>query len=150
MPMNDVPVFGEVDRATSYKVRPSAYAVVMNDAGGIAVVRGANGYYLPGGGIEGGEDAEAAVARECFEECGLRVRLLSSIGSAIQLLFAPGEGWFRIEGQFYFAQVDGAQVDALSDTFSWAEPELAADLMTRAFERWAIETWRSGRQVRNG
>lgn len=138
--MRQVPTFGEIDRAPDYVSRPSAYAILTNDAGCIAVVEG-HGHYLPGGGLEPGEDAEMAVARECFEECGVRVQQLSQIGSAVQFLHAPGEGWFRIEADFYFGHVRGASSDTLGHSFSWVEPHMAADLMTRAFERWAIETW---------
>jgi hypothetical protein len=79
--VNRMPVFGQANSAAGF-------------------VRGPGGHYLTGGGIECGEDSVTALARECFEECGLRVEEFSFVGSAVQLLHSAGEGWFRIEGEF--------------------------------------------------
>jgi 8-oxo-dGTP diphosphatase len=40
---------------------------------------------LPGGGVEPGESEAAAVARECREELGIRVRALGRVGADIPI-----------------------------------------------------------------
>lgn len=72
-----MPVFGERVAGASYALRPSAYALIRNEFGQVAVVRTAQGVFLPGGGIEAGETPEQAVQREVLEECGLGIRLLA-------------------------------------------------------------------------
>ena len=59
-------------RAVTLGVR----AVVLDAAGRVLLVRHtyAPGWYLPGGGVDRGETAEAAIVREVFEEAGVRCR----------------------------------------------------------------------------
>ena len=63
-PWRDVPVFGD-RRATSQPTpRPSAYVLIADESGRVAVVRTGVGVFLPGGGIESGESPEVAAARK--------------------------------------------------------------------------------------
>lgn len=60
--------------------RPSACAIVINSSS-ILLVKERGAYHLPGGGIEIGEQPEAAAIREVKEETGLKVsnpRLIES------------------------------------------------------------------------
>jgi 8-oxo-dGTP pyrophosphatase MutT (NUDIX family) len=59
-------------RAVTLGVR----AVVLDAAGRVLLVRHTytRGWYLPGGGVDRGESAEAAIVREVFEEAGVRCR----------------------------------------------------------------------------
>ena len=69
-----VPVFGERRPGEVYAERPGAYALIVDEAGRLAVVRNEQGrYFLPGGGIEPGESLELALRREVLEECGRQV-----------------------------------------------------------------------------
>ncbi len=62
--------FFRVTRGLTLGVR----AVVTNDAGKVLLIQHTyiKGWYLPGGGVERGETAEIAVARELQEEAGVR------------------------------------------------------------------------------
>ena len=61
--------------------RLAAYALVVDSAGRVLLVRQPNGrgnvgrWLLPGGGVEFGEHPEQAVIREAREETGLRIRV---------------------------------------------------------------------------
>src|SRR5262245_1795006 len=88
-PMNDwqaVRHFGSSSALQRCIIRPSAYALVLNDAGLLAVVRSKNGTFLPGGGIDKNESAEQAVVREAMEECGFQLRVGSCVNRAIQFV----------------------------------------------------------------
>lgn len=70
----------------NYDTREAARAVVIDKDGNIALlyVSKANYYKLPGGGIDEGEDKKSALLRECQEEIGCDVEVLSEIGSIIE------------------------------------------------------------------
>jgi 8-oxo-dGTP diphosphatase len=60
--------------------RPSAYAIVTNNKK-ILVVKEPNGYHLPGGGVEVGEDPKDTAVRETNEETGLQVANPKLVGT---------------------------------------------------------------------
>lgn len=58
--------------------------IARNSAGEVMLVRhsyGPPGWYLPGGGIERGEEPEVAVARELMEETGCAIENLTLVGT---------------------------------------------------------------------
>jgi 8-oxo-dGTP diphosphatase len=98
-------VFGQRVAGASYVLRPSVYALITNAVGQVAVVRTAQGVFLPGGGIEMGETAEQAVQREVLEECGLAIRLLSRLPRALQLVYSQAELTYFEKVSTFFAAV---------------------------------------------
>lgn len=67
---------------STYKIRKSSRAVVVDENGLIALLHVSKaGYYkLPGGGFEGSENPLMALARECKEEIGCEVEVLNELG----------------------------------------------------------------------
>lgn len=74
------------EEVKNYKIREAARAIVFDKEGNIALlyVSKANYYKLPGGGIDEGEDKKSALLRECQEEIGCDVEVVSEIGSIIE------------------------------------------------------------------
>jgi 8-oxo-dGTP pyrophosphatase MutT (NUDIX family) len=69
-----------------YPTRESARAIVADADGNIALLYvSKKGYFkLPGGGIESGEDKASALSRECIEEIGCDIKVLSEVGTIIE------------------------------------------------------------------
>src|SRR5580765_3110699 len=86
-----IPRFGEPVAGQPCVLRPSAFVVVSNNAGAIAVVRTAEGVFLPGGGVEPGESAEAAARRETGEECAFDVTIDAEVGRAADIVWSKKE-----------------------------------------------------------
>lgn len=68
---------------------PCVGAVICDASERILLIRRGNPpaqgrWSLPGGRIESGETAEAAIVREVREETGLRVRVLSEVGTVMR------------------------------------------------------------------
>jgi 8-oxo-dGTP diphosphatase len=143
---HDVPSFGTPAPGAIYETRPSVYAVMLDQHDRIAVVRTPRGHFLPGGGIETGENARAALSRECSEECGLSVSMRRHIGDAVQFLNVPEEGHIRIFGSFFhceFAKGPTRPTEADHELL-WLPQDDAARMMRRPFEAWAIRAFRGG------
>lgn len=125
--------FGQQLPETEYTPRPGAYAVVRNGAGQVGLVRTALGLYLPGGGLEGNETAEAGLLRELQEEAGLTVRVQTRLGEATEYVDAGEEGFFVKQGTFYAAEF----VDATGE-LEWFAPDKAAESLRHQSHAWAV------------
>ena len=66
--------------------RKAVRAVVFDNENKVALLRVSkyNYYKLPGGGVEESESNEAALQRECLEEIGCRVEIMSEIGKILE------------------------------------------------------------------
>ncbi len=83
--------FGEpIDRGQAYVDRPGAYAVIR-DGIDVLVTEQADPheFQLPGGGLDPGEGALAALHRECIEEIGWRIRVLRRLGAFQRYAYMP-------------------------------------------------------------
>ena len=70
----------------TYRVRKAARAVVVDGEGTIALIHVSehNYYKLPGGGLEGDEDAVTALERECREEIGCDIEVTAELGTVTE------------------------------------------------------------------
>ncbi len=74
------------EEANAFKPRSAARGVVFDEQNNVAVlpVSNHNYYKLPGGGIEEGEIETDAFKRECLEEVGFDVEVISELGIIIE------------------------------------------------------------------
>ena len=131
-----IPTFGEKKSDVAYVARRGAYAVIFDNERRVAAIRGASGYFLPGGGVEEGETFEIALHRELFEECAATVKILNVIGEARDFIYAKAENaYFEKLGVFYFAQF--ATVPASRD-LEWLDPRETDNLFRQKGHAWAV------------
>ena len=140
-----VPTFGQPPPDDGAIVRPSAYALLADDAGRILAVRTPRGLFLPGGGIDEGETCRAAVRREVREECGLTARVGRWRVRAVDFVYSADErAHFEKRSTFAEAHADGpADPDATPEHEAvWLPPEEALVRLSHPSHRWAVARWR--------
>ena len=100
-------VFGERVVGEAYVVREGVYGVVLNDEDKAAVVKNPFGYFLPGGGIEEGENFEECLIREFIEETGYSIQINNFIGKSSKYYFSEAFNHYRHPiGFFYIVKLE--------------------------------------------
>jgi 8-oxo-dGTP diphosphatase len=146
----DVPAFGLRPKADVAVIRPSAYGLIGDGRGRLALVRTGGGTFLPGGGIEAGETPEAAIQREALEECGLVIRPGAWAVRAVQYAYAESE---RIHFEKRCTFIDGSIERAglapseADHELLWIRPDEAIRKLSHESQSWAVERW-NGRTIR--
>lgn len=139
--LKETPEFGTARPGVEYRLRPGGYAIILNEAGELAVVVTPQGVMLPGGGQDAGESLAAAAIREALEECGLPIRIRAEVGVADELVFAPNYGeHFRKRCTFFLAEVVGPRVPHVEADHEllWLPLAEAAGRLLHDSQRWAL------------
>lgn len=71
-----------IEKEVGFKRRHAARAIVLDKEGNVGLLHATkHAYYkLPGGGVDEGEDLAEALKRECLEELGCNIEVISEIG----------------------------------------------------------------------
>ena len=143
----NVPVFGAPPTGVFAIARPSAYGIIADGRGRVAVVHTPLGLSLPGGGSDEAEAPEATVVREAREECGLDIQVGRWRRTAIEHVFSTAE---RAQFEKRNTFCDGAVLGGAGEptepdhVLEWMPAGLAAALLVPASHRWAVDEWRAG------
>jgi 8-oxo-dGTP diphosphatase len=140
----DAPRFGADPPSAAPVARPSAYALIVNAQGRLAVVCTDRGYFLPGGGLETGEGAAEAIVREVLEECGFVVRAGEWMVRAVDIVYSPHEDThFEKQSVFLEAHPERDAMDTSTGSgWGWLDVRDAAQHLLQPSHRWAVEQWR--------
>ena len=110
-----------------------AYALIGDDYGRVLLVRAESGRcYLPGGRIEPGEDARAALAREIAEECGWLASVETRLGKARQRVMG---GSVELDATYWRALLREPHDQNGEHELMWVAPAVALDLLHRPGDR---------------
>lgn len=123
--------------------------MLRDDAGRTLLTRSsslsdvAGTWYLPGGGVEQGEDPADAVVREVAEETGLRVAVAGLRDVVADVLEIPARGQLlHTDRILYELRLLGgtlsAEQDGTTDEPAWVSPERAAELPLMPFVAGAL------------
>ncbi len=130
--------YHDVAAPQAQELLPAAFAVVRNGSGRILLVRRADdGYWeLPGGRVEVGESASAAVVREVAEEAGVTIQVTELAGVYSDpghvLAYSHGEGIYQQLAVCFHAVTSAQEAQPDEDETSaaaWFDPERATQLM---------------------
>jgi 8-oxo-dGTP diphosphatase len=151
-----VPQFGQPEPGRTYPDRPAAF-VVLEHEGLIAVVRvtfagGGGRLDLPGGGIDPGETAVQAAARECGEEAGLKAAVEGLVAHADHFFVNEDGTTVNTRGAFFAARLLGEAPELKIEddhTLEWMAPHDALLQLDRGSHVWAVVAWlRRGQGLR--
>ena len=131
--------FGERAPGREYRIRPAAYLITRNSDGQVATVDTSRGLFLPGGGIEAGEEPEAALKREVLEELGSDLEIDRELGKAIQY-FAIREDHIALHATFFSGKVTSREEAPREYEVLWVDPGTAAQGFYHAAHAWAASS----------
>ena len=135
--MEEVRRFGAPEPGIDYTLRPAAYVVILDETRRVACVEEDSGLFLPGGGIEAGEDAEQAAHREVAEECARALEILGTLEPAVQFFRTP-ERAYELHASFFLGRFGSSLGRQAQHTLRW-RPSHPEPLFFHTCQRWAVE-----------
>jgi 8-oxo-dGTP diphosphatase len=138
--MTIVQRFGRRRPGRPYEQRSAAYAVVFDASHRVACVADNKlGLFLPGGGLEPGEDALGAVHREVAEECARSLEIILPLGSAIQFVHASDDKLFELHASFFLGRFGQSLDGPAQHELSWLQAVPQLPVFFHECHRWAVQ-----------
>ncbi|KRM87359.1 NUDIX hydrolase [Lacticaseibacillus thailandensis] len=140
------PVFGTKDPKLDYVERRGVYAVIPDASGQRLLMLGApnSAIFLPGGGVEAGEDDQATLQRELLEEFGVRVTIDDKLGAAAEYFYSHHRQTAYYHPATFYACHGIEQVAPPLENFNTLmlmPISVAAGQLKRPTHRWAVARW---------
>lgn len=136
-------VFGEKISGCEYGIRNAVYAVIMDSKRSeVLIVRDSKGgYFLPGGGIENGENHQECLKREVLEEIGREICIENYIGEAEMYFNTTRNIPLCNHGYFYTAKILQETDKEILDRHDelWVGIKESKNLLVLEHHYWAVE-----------
>ncbi len=138
--MAETLIFGSPEPDVQYTERRAAYVVIINDEGEVAMVRGRQKHFLPGGGSLSGEAPEDTAIREVHEELARSVRLIRKLGEAIQCFYSTADDrHYKMLAVFFAGEFTNEPCDGTGEHELYWLPIKEAELACfHACHAWAV------------
>jgi 8-oxo-dGTP diphosphatase len=132
--------FGQRVPTQEYRRRVGSYAVILDGAGRVALMRTPKGLFLPGGGANPGETPDATLRREVREELGGEITAARLLGTAVEYVHACGEGYLAKECSFFHVDIGscsehGSEAD---HELVWVDSRVAMGRLMHRSQAWAV------------
>jgi len=133
-------IFGSPEPNIQYTERRAAYVVIVGSDGKIAMVKGPQKYFLPGGGSLPDEKSGDTVAREVSEELARRVRLIRSLGEATQYFYSTDDDrHYKMRAAFFAGEfTDEPATEAAEHELTWLAESEVEQACFHACHAWAV------------
>jgi 8-oxo-dGTP diphosphatase len=138
----ETPIFGEIIEGKDYINREGVYGILLNNKNQIGIISTPRGRFLPGGGIEEGENHIKCIQREFAEEAGLGIEVKEYMGSSILYGLAPRyKDYFKMTGYFYRVILNGITVKRTEDDHEliWVGLDEAERTLKLEHQVWAVK-----------
>lgn len=109
------------------------------------------GLFLPGGGIEAGENHQACILRECLEETGRQATVVKFLRSGDEYLFSPQwREYVHVTGHCYLVTLGEKVCEPVEKdhVFMWMPAENCRVTMFLRYQAWAVEAGLEEREIR--
>ncbi len=124
-----------------YTERPGAYGFLRDSRDRLAVIQTTFGYFLPGGGLEPGEDSVTGLKREILEEISYEILSAHLVTQAAQYHWSEFyQKHFRKVGSFFVVEyrAPARPVFENEHTLHWLDTGAVARKLSQEFQRWAL------------
>ncbi|CAM3116033.1 NUDIX domain-containing protein [Lactococcus hircilactis] len=145
--MTEIPYFGEKITDVDYVDRYGVYGIVSRlDHREICLIQAPNGaYFLPGGGIEAGENQEMALKRELIEELGVHAEVGQYFGQADEYFYSSHRDTYYHNPAYIYetkaVRFDQAPLEDFNTIF-WFDVDTAISKLKRGSHKWGVEQWK--------
>ncbi len=141
-PGSKIRAFGNELPGVTYTERPGSYALILNEKDELAVIKTSFGYFLPGGGLEPGEEFLDGLARELKEEIGYEVVRADFFVVAAQFHWSTFyKKHFKKIGAFFEVEAKAPSIPEFAEGHAlvWMPRQLAQTDLSQEFQRWAVQ-----------
>jgi 8-oxo-dGTP pyrophosphatase MutT (NUDIX family) len=137
---SDLPIFGRAEPEVDDRERRAAYVVVLDKAQRVVIVGTEGRLFLPGGGSHAGESPEETAHREVREELAHEIRLIHTIGDAVQYFYAASDRChYRMLATFFVAEFTRRLPASGEYDLRWMPHDLAVGAFFHPCHAWGVE-----------